>query len=110
MRGKKSETRLNAELNEEQVLKWDPITMRVAERGSHVNQQLNRLDQKFHEFITLNVTNLPNYNAAYIKDYILGNESPQRKSVLKFVDDYFTNSVTIFILQSIFNPLHSIDH
>jgi site-specific recombinase XerD len=93
MRGKKSETRLNAELNEEQVLKWDPITMRVAERGSQVNQQLNRLEQKFQEFITLNVTNLPNYNAAYIKDYVLGNDSLQQKSVLQFVDNYYTNSV-----------------
>jgi hypothetical protein len=43
MRGKKSESRLNAELNEEQLLKWDPLTMRVAEKGSQINQQLNRL-------------------------------------------------------------------
>lgn len=93
MRGKKSETRLNAELNDEQVLKWDSMTMRVAEKSSQINQQLNRLDQKFQEFITLNVTNLPNYNAAYIKEYVLGNNSSQQKSVLQFVDDYYANSV-----------------
>jgi len=93
MRGKKSETRLNAELTEQLLLKWDPITMRVSERSSLINQQLNRLDQKFQEFITLNATNLPNYNAAYIKDYVLGNDSSQQNSVLKFVDDYYKNSV-----------------
>lgn len=93
MRGKKSETRLNAELNDDLLLKWDPITMRVSERSSLINQQLNKLDQKFYEFIAANATNLFNYSPAYIKDFVLGNNTSHQKTVLKFVDDYFTNSV-----------------
>ena len=63
------------------------------ERNSPVNHHLNRLDQKFHEFITLNATELPKYSAAFMKDYVLGNNTSQHKTVLKFVDDYFENSV-----------------
>lgn len=93
MKGKKSETRLNAELNEEQLLKWDALTMRVSERTSLINQQLNRLDQKFQEFVTMNATHLSKYDASYIKNYVLGNDSSQQKAVLKFVEEYYTNSV-----------------
>jgi site-specific recombinase XerD len=89
----KAETRLNIELLEQDILKWDPITMRLMERNSPANHQLNRLDQKFQEFITLNITQLPKYSASYIKDYVLGNDLAQQKSVMKFIDDYFTGSV-----------------
>jgi len=89
----KSDTRLNIELSENDLLKWDPITMRLVERNSPVNHHLNRLDQKFHEFITLNATELPKYSASFMKDYVLGNNISQQKTVLKFVDDYFENSV-----------------
>jgi site-specific recombinase XerD len=89
----KSDNRLNIELSEMDILKWDPITMRMMERNSPVNHHLNRLDQKFQEFLTLNATDLPKYSAAFIKDYVLGNNTSKQKTVLKFVDDYFTHSV-----------------
>jgi hypothetical protein len=89
----KTETRLNVEVSEMDFLKWDPINMRIVERNSPINHHLNKLDQKFQEFITINATELPKYNAVFIKDYILGNNISARKNVLKFVDDYFTNSV-----------------
>jgi hypothetical protein len=89
----KAETRLNAEIPQSELLKWDPITMRLVERNSPINHHLNRLDQKFHEFITLNATQLPKYNASSMKDYVLGNDRAQQRNVLKFVEEYFVNSV-----------------
>ena len=76
-----------------QNIDMGPINMRMMERNSPINHHLNRLDQKFHEFIILNATQLPKYNAAYIKDYVLGNNLAQQLNVLKFVDDYFAASI-----------------
>ena len=89
----KSENRLNAEIAENELLKWDPISMRLIERNSPINHQLNRLDQQFNDFLILNATSLPQYTAAYIRDYVLGNTKTQSKTVLKFVDEYFENAV-----------------
>ncbi len=89
----KAESRLNAEISQTELSKWDPMTMRMAERNSAVNHQLNRLDQKFTEFLILNTNSLSDYSASYIKDYVLGTSKIQATSVLKFVDDYFENAV-----------------
>lgn len=64
----KAESRLNIELSELDALKWDPIMMRLSERNSSVNHHLNRLEQKFQEFINTNATQMPKFNAAYIKN------------------------------------------
>jgi hypothetical protein len=78
-KAQKSETRLNADLNELQLQNWDPITMRIAERNSSINHYLNRLDQKFADFLILNATNLHEYSATAIKDFILGKNLEQKK-------------------------------
>lgn len=109
----KSDTRLNIEIPEMDIVKWDPITMRVMERNSPVNHHLNRLDQKFQEFLIMNATDLPKYSAAFIKDFVLGNNSSQQKTVMKFVDDYFTNSVMLNVSRTpgtIKNYRRSINH
>lgn len=89
----KSENRLNAEIAETELPKWNPISMRLIERNSPINHQLNRLDQQFNDFLILNATNLPQYTATYIRDYVLGNTKTQSKTVLKFIDEYFENAV-----------------
>ena len=89
----KAESRLNAEVLEKDLQKWDPMTMRFQERNNPVNHQLNRLDQKFNEFIILNTNSLPAYSASIIKDYVLGLGKAQLITVIKFVDDYFENAV-----------------
>ena len=92
-RRSKAESRLNAEIMEDEVSKWDARTMRLTERNSSVNHQLNRLDQKFSEFQILHTNDLPAYTAAYMKDYVLGISNAQLITVMKFVDDYFENAV-----------------
>lgn len=89
----KSENRLNAEILESELPEWDPRTMRLIERNSAVNHQLNRLDQQFNEFLILNASSLPKYTAVCIRDYVLGNTKTQSATIVKFVDDYFENAV-----------------
>jgi len=89
----KAENRLNIELSELDALKWDSIMMRLSERNSSVNHHLNRLEQKFQEFISTNATQMPKFNATYIKNYVLGYELSEQKKVMQFVDEYFVNAV-----------------
>jgi len=89
----KAESRLNAEITESEIPKWDPRIMRMAERNSSVNHQLNRLEQKFSDFLILNANELPSYTASYMKDYVLGIGKAQLVTAIKFVDDYFENAV-----------------
>ena len=63
------------------------------ERNAAINHILNRLDQKFSDFVILNSTNLSMHNAAYIKDYKLGNYKAQTITVINFIDNYFENEV-----------------
>lgn len=89
----KSESRLNATITENELPLWDPRTMRLMERNSCINHQLNRLDQKFNEFLILNTNNLSIYTASGMKDYVLGINKKQLLTVTKFVDDYFQNAI-----------------
>jgi hypothetical protein len=92
-RRSKAESRLNAEITENDLPKWDPRTMRLTERNSAVNHQLNRLDQKFSDFLILHTNELSAYTAAFMKDYVLGISKSQLVTVTKFVDDYFESAV-----------------
>lgn len=89
----KAESRLNAELPQKELPKWDPVVMRISERHSPINHQLNRLDEKFSDFLISHANDLPRYSAIHIKDYVLGNDQLKSITVMKFVDDYFENSV-----------------
>jgi hypothetical protein len=91
--GKKSETRLNAELDEQHLLIWDKMAMRVAEKNSPVNHYLNRLHQKFNDFLILNADSIPTFSAPSIRDFIMGNTNKKKKPVMGFVDDFFNQAV-----------------
>lgn len=70
----KSESRLNIEISQLELLKWNPMMMRLEDRNHIVNHHLNRLEQKFQEFKSLNSTQLSQFDALYIKNHLLGNE------------------------------------
>jgi site-specific recombinase XerD len=109
----KTETRLNIELGALEIMKWDPVTMRIMEKNSPVNHHLNRLEQKFQEFITLNATHLPKYSAHFMKDYVLGNNHSLQRSVAKFIEEYFAEAVTNNVNRSagtIKNYRRSVNH
>ena len=67
--------------------------MRVAEKNSPVNHYLNRLEQKFNDFMILNADSIPTFSAPSIRDYIMGTSNKKNKPVLVFVDDFFEQAV-----------------
>lgn len=90
---KKVESRLNFELNEDDLKKWNGITMRLDERNSPVNHYLNRIESTFHDFIIANATCLQEYSASDIRDAILGIKKKSNQTVIAFVDAYFESTV-----------------
>lgn len=54
--GSKTETRLNAELTEGDLLLWDEFTMRFKDRKHPLNGYLNALAKQFADFRILNAT------------------------------------------------------
>jgi len=55
---KKAESRLNAEVSEHDLLKWDLMNMRFSGRNFFVNHLLNSIDKKFQDFVIINATSL----------------------------------------------------
>ncbi|WP_276501213.1 tyrosine-type recombinase/integrase [Terrimonas pollutisoli] len=93
-KGLKTESRLNVELTQDEIRKWDPFTMRFSERNFPANHILNRLDQKFTDFLILNSTELSRYNPVDIKNFVIGVETKSSSiALLDFIDNYFKNEV-----------------
>ncbi len=89
----KSECRLNTSLTENDLLKWDPMTMRLQERNSAINHYLSAFEARFQEFLFLHPT-LNNETATTIKNYILGIKTEKKKVLLSdFVNKYFERAV-----------------
>jgi site-specific recombinase XerD len=88
----KAESRLNIEIDLENLTKWDPFTMRITERNCAINHYLNRIEQKFQDFLILNSTCLPKFSAANIKSFVLG-EPVKTAKLMTFVDNYFVNTI-----------------
>src|SRR5258705_6185801 len=91
--GRKAEARLNFEITQTELLKWDPFTMRLQERNSPVNHYLNRIEQKFQEFVILEATSLSEHSAGSIKDFVLGLNGKKQQTVMNFIDKYFEDAV-----------------
>ena len=90
---KKVENRLNFEIAEKELLRWDPFTMRIQERNSPVNHYLNRIEQKFQDLLIMHATCLQQLSAADIRDMVLGVSKKQVLTIMDFVDKYFEEEV-----------------
>jgi hypothetical protein len=89
----KAEIRLNAEVSETEILKWDPMTMRLKDRNHFVNRILNNLATRFEEFRTTNATTLNRYNVKTFRDKIMGNDQLENPGLIQYLDGYFQNAV-----------------
>ena len=90
---KKAETRLNLEVSEEDLLKWDPMTMRFSSRDFYANHVLNNLDQKFFDLRDSKQTSLSQFDPSQIRDHLLGKCEKNNITVMDFVDRYFEKAV-----------------
>ena len=92
-RGGKAESRLNFDLSPIELLKWDPITMRVQERNASVNHYLNRIEQKFQDFLIIEATNLQNFTPSEIRDELTGTKKKNIPLLMDFIDKFFEEYV-----------------
>lgn len=92
--GTKAETRLNAELSENDLLLWDKFTMRFRGRKHPVNGYLNALDKQFEDFRILNATAHLRHSAQDLRDYINGKPSTGKKiTSIEYIDKYYQSTV-----------------
>src|SRR4051812_23561139 len=89
----KAETRLSAEVSDKELLKWDRFTMRFADRNLYVNHILNKLDGRFPEFMIAHSSELHRFTAAEIRDHVMGKPKGAEKTVLEYIDTYYTTAV-----------------
>jgi hypothetical protein len=94
-KGLKAEERLNAEVDDKELLKWDPMSMRFLDRTLMANKLLNVFDQRFGNFLLMNATSLSKFHLRAILDYVLGREEEKKKEVkiIDYVDQYFTKVI-----------------
>lgn len=85
----KAEHRLVAEVPENDLQKWDPITMRFVDRTHMANHILNAIDQKFVQFTTLNFDRLSHFTAKDILVEILGEKKKPLAGLVDYCDNYF---------------------
>jgi len=84
----KAEMRLNIELADTDLLKWDETMMRFADRNMSANAYLNEIDKNFEEFRYHNATKLSNYNAKTVRDLVIGLNAKPTPLIIQYIDKY----------------------
>jgi integrase len=89
----KAESRLNAEITEEEMKRWNPIQMKLEERNSYVNEMIDTINVEFRKFQSLNPTNLSQYSAAQIRDILLYKEEKTEIEIYEYCKRYYENAI-----------------
>lgn len=91
----KAECRLNAELSDHELARWNPIQMRLEERNSYVNDLLDSIHVEFRRFQSQNATNLSKYSAGQIRDILLNKEEKAEVEIYVYCKRYY--EITILL-------------
>ena len=89
----KAEMRLNVELNESDLQKWDGATMRFTDRKMSANAYLNTLDKNFSDFCHNNAATLSDYSAMAIRNIVMGLEAKPNPQIINYIDKYYTKAI-----------------
>ena len=89
----KAEMRLNIELADLELLKWDETVMRFADRDMSANAYLNEIDKNFEEFRYHNATKLSNYNAKTVRDLVMGKNAKPTPLIIQYIDKYHDRAI-----------------
>jgi site-specific recombinase XerD len=91
----KVESRLNWALTPEERSRWNDVFDRVEIKDAKVNDYLNRIEDRYKEFLILNAATLNEYDAAEIRDKVLGQERSKKKVVtlLNFVTNHYESNI-----------------
>jgi len=90
---KKAEMRLNIELTDGEMQKWDEKTMRFNDRNMTANALLNTIDKNFEDFRHHNGANLEDFNVKTIRNVILGLNSKPKPLILQYIDKYYNTAI-----------------
>lgn len=91
----KAETRLSADVNEQEIALWNERIMRFENNKMSVNKLLNKYQQDFEEIIFRNSNKLNELSAQDLRDLLMGKCKTLEKTIPQYVDDYYTNSVEL---------------
>src|SRR5215208_3483715 len=78
----KAETRLDADLSEQELLLWDEMTQRMKDRKHRLNGYLSTLEKKYEDFRIEYATKLWSGDPKMIRDYIVGKQIKQVPKVI----------------------------
>lgn len=91
----KAETRLSADVNEQEIVLWNPRIMRFENNKMSVNNLLNKYQQDFEEIIFRNSNKLNELSAKDLRDLLMGTCKRLEKTISQYTDDYYTNSIAL---------------
>ncbi|MES2396335.1 MAG: phage integrase SAM-like domain-containing protein [Bacteroidota bacterium] len=91
----KAETRLSADVNEQEIALWNQRIMRFENNKMSINKLLNKYQQDFEEIIFRNSNKLNELSAQDLRDLLMGTCKTLEKTIPQYVDDYYNNSVVL---------------
>jgi integrase len=89
----KCERRLNIDVTEQDLNKWDPLHMRFIDRSFYGNQIIGMIDLRFGQFMALNSFSLAQHTPESIMNFITGENKAKPILVTNYIEDYFKNTV-----------------
>lgn len=90
---KKAEMRLNVEVQQSELNKWDPTTMRFQDRKMAANAILNKIECKYEDFLYNSATTLSTYDVKGVRDFIMGVNAAASPKAVAYIDNYYKNAV-----------------
>lgn len=90
----KAEMRLNIELSDAELLKWDGVVMRFTDRDMSANAYLNEIDKNFEEFRYHSATKLSDYNAKTVRDLVMGLNAKPTPLIIQYIDKYHDRAIS----------------
>ena len=90
---KKAEMRLNVEINQQELSKWDEVTMRFADRSMAANAYLNSIEKGFEDFKYHNASTLNTYNIRTIRSIVMGMDQTPAPLIMHYVDKYYSKAI-----------------
>lgn len=95
LHSEKAETRLSADVNEQEIALWNQRIMRFENNKMSINKLLNKYQHDFEEIIFRNSNKLNELSAKDLRDLLMGKSKTLEKTIPQYVDDYYTNSVVL---------------
>ncbi len=94
LNGKKCERRLNIEVTETELLKWNPISMRFSDRSFYGNTVISVIDVRFGQFLGSYCLNLHEHTPESIMNFIIGEVKEKPVLALSYSEGYYQDTVS----------------